>query len=69
MPERQHHRTPSTSSLTRRMIRLLEREIGRLEAHYDPLEPPCARAVSSPLPFTGEGDHAKHGGGGGHTRR
>lgn len=53
MQEHQHHRTPSTQSLARRMIRLLEREVCQLEAHYDALEaaPPVA-ATQFPPPRT-----------------
>lgn len=49
MPERRHYRTPSTTGLTRRMIRLLEREVARLERHYDALEaaPPATDAPAS----------------------
>jgi hypothetical protein len=52
MPKSHHHRTPSTAGLIRRLVHLLEREVCRLEAHYDTLG---AAPPPPPSPLRGEG--------------
>jgi hypothetical protein len=54
MPEHPHHRIPSNAGMIRRMFRLIDRELARLEAHYDALEaaPPPAPAIEAPAPTT-----------------